>query len=214
MFARFMKIALVALMVLALPHAALAAATPQQAEKVASKMLDLTKVVDAIQTQIDATLTSMNDLAKPEGDLVAKYKTFSANVDKLDKGAQKAKSAAESAASKREQYLKEWQASQGQIQNEQLKSASEARRAELMPKIEAIKTSLGSARDTYTPFMQDLKDLKVFLGTQLNPGGVAAAAALFEKCNSAGEKVKSDLVAGNVAIKDLASSIAPSAAKK
>ena len=214
MFARVTKIALVALMVIALPNAALAAAAPEKAEKVATKMLDLTKVVDAIQTQIDATLTSMTALATPEGDLTAKYKAFSANVDKLEKGAAKAKSAAESAAAKREQYLKEWQSSQSQIQNEELKAASEARRGELMPKIEAIKSSLGSARETYGPFMQDLKDLRLFLGNQLNPGGVAAASALFEKCTAAGEKVKSDLTAGSAAIKDLASSIAPSAAAK
>ena len=214
MFARFTKIALIALMVVALPHAAMAAAAPDKAEKVAAKMTDLTKVVDAIKTQLDATLASMNDLAKPEGDLMAKYKTFSGNVDKLDKGAAKAKSAAESAAAKREDYLKEWQASQNQIQNEQLKAASEARRAELMPKIEAIKTSLTSARDPYTPFMQDLKDLKVFLGNNLNAGGVASASALFEKCNAAGEKVKSDLTTGSAAISDLAQSIAPAKTAK
>src|SRR4030095_3925405 len=62
-------------LVLAVPAVALAAA-PDKAEKVAAKMLELDKALQMANAQIDKTLTSMNAMSQPEGDLVAKYKTF------------------------------------------------------------------------------------------------------------------------------------------
>jgi chromosome segregation ATPase len=194
---------------LAVPALVLAAAPPNKAEKVAQKMLGLDKAIQQGAAQIDKTLASLNALAEPGGDLVAKYKDYSKNVDDLEKFAAKAKSNAESAAKDRDAYVAQWKASQEKIQNPQLKQASEARRAELEPKIEAIKTSLGSARETFTPFMQDLKDLRTFLANQLNPAGVAAASELITKCNASGEQVKADLSQGSTAVRDLASSIQP-----
>ena len=208
MLARFKPVLILALF-LAIPALALAAASPDKAEKVAAKMLNFDKALTAAQTQIDTTLGAMNALSNPEGDLTAKYKTFSKEVDNLQKAADKAKSNSEAATSQREAYLSQWQASQEKIQNPQLKAASEARRAELAPKIEAVKTSLTSAKDTFGPFMQDLRDLTVFLGTQLNPGGIQAASELMSKCNASGEKVKGDIAAGQESLRHLASSIAP-----
>jgi chromosome segregation ATPase len=210
---RFRQV-LVFVLAAALPMLASAAASPDKAEKVAQKMLDFDKSLAGANAQIDKTLQSMNSLKEGDGDLMSKYKTFSKEVDNLDKMSQKAKSNAEKAGSVRDQYIQDWQKSQEQIQNPQLKASSEARRAELQPKIEAIKANLGSARDTFTPFMQDLKDLKVFLANQLNPAGITSAADLMSKCNEAGEKVKGDISKASDAVKDLATTIQPGAGEK
>jgi chromosome segregation ATPase len=211
MSVRIKQFAAVAIL-FAVPALALAAAAPDKAEKVAQKMLGMDQSIQTASMHIDKTLTSLNALAQPGGDLVAKYKDFSKNIDDLDKVAQKAKSNAEAASKQREAYLAEWKANQDKIVNPELKQASEARRAELEPKVTAIKTSLGSARETFNPFLQDLKDLRTFLANQLNPGGIASANTLITKCSAAGEKVKSDLSMGSAAIKDLAASIAPGGA--
>jgi Skp family chaperone for outer membrane proteins len=188
----------------------LGAAAPNQAEKVAQKMLDFDKALTQASTQIDATLTSMNAIpTASSADLASKYKDFTSQVKKLQSMADKAKSQSAKAASQREAYLKQWQASQAKIQNPQLQAASEARRNELMPKIEAIKTSLGSAKETFTPFMQDLNDLVLYLGNNLSAGGMTGAQPLMEKCNTDGATVKTDITAGQAAIKDLANSISP-----
>ena len=208
MYARIKQFTAVALL-FAVPALAMAATPADKAEKVAQRMLELDKAIQTGATQVDKTIASLNALTQPEGDLVAKFKDYSKNVDALEKFAAKAKSNAESAAKTRDAYIQQWKASQDQIQNPSLKQASETRRAELEPKIEAIKSSLGSARESFTPFMQDLKDLRTFLANQLNPGGIAAAQSLITKCNESGEKVKSDLSQGSTAVKDLAASIAP-----
>jgi len=189
------------------------AAAPNQAEKVAQRMLKFDQALTQASTQIDATLASMNALSSASGaDLTNKYKDFANNLKKLDSMAQKAKAQSQQATAQREQYLKQWEVNQAKIQNEQLKAASQTRRDELMPKIEAIKTSLGSAKEAFGPFMQDLKDLNLYLGNNLNAQGITGASELMTKSTSAGETVKTAIQQGQAAIKDLAASISPGGA--
>ncbi len=200
------------LLVFAAPVLA-ASSAASQADKVASKMLDFDKAVGEASAQIDLTLNAMNAIAAaPGADMASKYKDFGAQVKKLQSMADKAKSRSQQATAQREDYLKEWQASQSKIQNEQLKSASEARRNELLPKIEAVKAAMGAAKDTFTPFMADLNDLNLYLGNNLNAAGVTGASSLMEKCNADGAKMKSDIATGQAALKDLATSIQPGGA--
>jgi Skp family chaperone for outer membrane proteins len=202
-------------LMLALSLSLVGAAATNQAEKVAQKMLDFDKALTQASTQIDTTLASMNAIASaPPADMATKYKDFTGQVKKLQSMADKAKSQSQKSASQREEYLKQWQASQAKIQNPQLQAASEARRNELMPKIEAIKTSLGAAKDTFAPFMQDLNDLVLYLGNNLSAGGMTGAQPLMEKCNTDGATVKTDIASGQAAIKDLANSISPGGAAK
>ena len=200
-------------LVLATALLSLGAASPDQAEKVAQKMLAFDKALTQASTQIDTTLGSMNAMTAASGsDLTAKYKAFGDQIKKMDTMAQKAKAQSEKSAQQREQYLQQWQANQAAIQNEQLKAASEARRNELLPKIEAIKTSLGAAREAYGPLMQALKDLNLYLGNNLTPAGIAGAGELMTKVNTDGASVKDNIAKGQAAIKDLAASIQPGGA--
>jgi hypothetical protein len=191
----------------------LAASGADQADKVAQKMLDFDKALGQASAQIDATLTTMNSMNGASGsDLSSKYKDFGKQVKKLEDMSNKAKAQAQKSNEQRDEYLKDWQASQANIQNEQLKAASEARRNELMPKIEAIKNSLGAARDAFTPFMQNLKDLNTYFANNLTPQGMTGASDLMGKVSAAGNTVKENIGKGQDAIKDLASSISPKAA--
>jgi Skp family chaperone for outer membrane proteins len=202
-------------LMLALSLSLVGAAAPEQAEKVAQKMLDFDKALTQASTQIDTTLNSMNAIASAApADMASKYKDFTSQVKKLQSMADKAKSQSEKSAAQREQYLKQWQASQAKIQNPELQAASEARRNELMPKIDAIKTSLGAAKTTFGPFMQDLNDLVLYFGDNLSASGMTGAKPLMEKCNTDGASVKTNIVAGQAAIKDLATSISPGAGAK
>jgi septal ring factor EnvC (AmiA/AmiB activator) len=206
---KFASTLALAVLVLAVPVLARAAADPKAAEKVAQGMTKFDQSINTASTQIESTLTAMNALTQPGANLTDAYKNFTKQVDALGKVADKAKANSQKATEQRDAYLKQWQESQAGIQNAQLKAASEARRAELMPKIEAIKGSLTSASTTFKPFHQDLKDLTVFLANALNPAGVASANELMTKCNTDGASVKADLAKASAAVKDLAGSIQP-----
>lgn len=209
MVTRFRLVSILTL-VLALPALALAAApSTNQAEKVAEGMLNFDKSLAEANAQVDATLNAMNAMTKQDGKLVDNYKIFTKEVDKLGKTAEKAKSNSLKANAQRDDFLKQWQASQETIQNPQLKASSEARRAELVPKIEAIKSSLADGAATFTPFQQNLKDLTIFLGNSLNPTTVAAASDLMAKCNADGATIKASIAKASAALQDLSGSIKP-----
>jgi chromosome segregation ATPase len=196
-----------AILILAVPALASAAMDPKAADKVAQGMLKFDQSIAQASTQLDSTLTAMNSLSAPGANLIDSYKNFTKQVDALSKMAEKTKANAQKATEQREEYLKKWQESQAGIQNAQLKAASEARRAELMPKIEAVKGSMASASATYKPLQQDLKDLTVFLANALTPSGIASASELMTKCNTEGASVKAELAKASAALKDLAGSI-------
>jgi chromosome segregation ATPase len=187
-----------------------AATAPEKAEKVAARMLKSKESIDATSAQIQATLASMNAMASAKGpDLVKRYGEFTDHVEKLESMAKKAKSNAEKARSDREAYLKKWASTQDKIQNEQLKAASKARRDELLPKIDALKDSFASVRDTFVPFMQSLKDLELFLGNDLSERGIATASNLMQKCNADGEKMKAEMARATATYEQLASELTP-----
>jgi hypothetical protein len=119
---------------------------------------------------------------------------------------------AASSSNQRDQYLAEWQKAQEKMVNPELKAAAEARRAELLPAIEEIKASLGSARSNFDPMMQNLKDLQLFLGADLNTSGLATAQNLITKCNELATNVKNDIDKGNLGLRNLAARITPGGA--
>ena len=207
------KLCLTLALMAAIALPVLAAAPTSQADKVAQKMLDFDKFLANTSTLIDNALAAMNAMNGASGpDLVNKYKEFGKQVKKLEDASAKAKEQAKKSAAQRDQYLKQWEASQATIQNEQLKAASEARRTELMPKIEAIKSSLTAARETFDPFMQNLRDLNTYLGNNLSPQGMAGTADLMGKCTTDGNSVKENIGKGREAVKDLAASFQPGGA--
>jgi len=205
----FAVLAVVAVCLISSPLA-LAQKQAGRAEKVAEGITRMQEVLNQVKGQIDTTLTSLGALGDSQGDVVKEYEGFVKEVKKTDDMAKKARSAAEKAKGKQEEYLKANQQDQAAIQNEELKAAMEARRAELEPVIEQIRTSLTSAKDDFAPWMQDLNDLKLYLGNSLNPTGIAGAQPLIEKCNTNGAKVKADIDAANTAMSDLSGRIKPS----
>lgn len=205
---RKLAFALAAIVLAATP--ALAASAPDAADKIASKMLGMTQATDAMKAQIDSVLNSLNSLTGEGGDLVAKYEAFGKEIDKTESMYKKAKSQGQKARSQRDSYLKKWESSKGKIQNEELKKASESRKAELMPIIDKLKESASGAEQTFLPFLQDLKDINLFLGNNLTPAGISSVKeTLVPKCTTDGATVKGKLDDAAAALKDLAAKIQP-----
>jgi len=206
---------LLAALVVAVSVPAMAASPSSRADKAAEGMLKLDETLKEGQGQLDAATNSLNALTGAQGsDLVKKYKEFSKQVAKTESMGKTVRSKSKDAASKREQYLKAWEQDQGKIQNEQLKAAAEARRQELLPTIDQVKTSLASAGESFGPFMQNLKDLDLFLGNDLSQAGLTAAADLIGKCNGSAAKVKTDLDQASEGMRALHARITPGGAQK
>jgi chromosome segregation ATPase len=205
----------VAALMLALVSPALGASPTSRADKTAQNMLKMQNALKAGESQIDSIITSLNGLSSAQGsDLVSRYNDFSKQVEKLDSTAKQVRKRAEKAKSEREDYLKAWQKDQNKIQNEQLKAASEAKRTELEPLLQQISESLTSGNKNFTPLLQNLKDLSLFLGNDLSERGLTTAQPMISDCNKSAELVKEDVDRANEALANLAARITPGGASK
>jgi len=200
---------------LTLTAPAMGASPTSRADKTAKNMLKMEDALKKGEAQMDSIIASLNSLSSTQGsDLVSSYTKYSKQVEELNSTAKKVKSKAEKAKAQREDYLKAWKKDQDKIQNEQLKQASESRRAELEPIIKQISSSLTSASQNFTPLLQNLNDLNLFLGNDLSAHGFASAQDLISQCNKSAEIVKQDVEKANEGLRNLAAAITPGGTAK
>ena len=200
---------------LTLTAPAMGASPTSRADKTAKNMLKMEDTLKQGAAQMDSIIASLNSLSSAQGsDLVSSYTKYSKQVEELNSTAKKVKSKAEKAKVQREDYLKAWKKDQDKIQNEQLKQASESRRAELEPIIKQISSSLTSASQNFTPLLQNLNDLNLFLGNDLSAHGFASAQDLISQCNKSAEIVKQDVEKANEGLRNLAAAITPGGTAK
>jgi len=165
-------------------------------QKGASAGKDLQVAADKINqgsAQVDSTLTALTNLVKNPGDLAAQFKRFSSEVSALQSSAKDVSSRFASMDKMGDAYFAEWDKQIALIQNEEIKSRSADRKAEVQKKFAAIKQSYHDTADEFKPFMSDLKDIQTALATDLTPGGVSAIKKVTEKAAKSGNSVKSSL---------------------
>jgi chromosome segregation ATPase len=206
---RVMILTAAALLFVAIVPAWSAKKAVNESEKIAEKLLDLDKTVKEFEAQMEKVTTSLSTLTSGQGDLKQNYMAFSKESKKMQSMANSATKSAQNAAEKREAYLKSWEENQKSIQNEQLKAAAEARRNQLLPIIDKIKTAAGTFKEKFTPFTVDLKDIETYLGNDLTPTGLNAVQPMAQKCTGDGETLKSALTEFSSGIRELAGQIGP-----
>jgi len=200
---------------LTLTAPAMGASPTSRADKTAKNMLKMEDALKQGEAKLDSIIASLNSLSSAQGsDLVSRYTKYSKQVEEMNSTAKKVKSKAEKAKAQREEYLKAWKKESGKIQNEQLKQASESRRAELEPLIKQISEGLTSASENFTPLLQNLNDLNLFLGNDLSAHGLTTAQDLISQCNKSTEIVKQDVEKANEGLRNLAAAITPGGTAK
>lgn len=150
--------------------------------------------IAALPAQIDKTLASLNDLVnKPQADLRPQFKQFNANVSEVEAAAKEIAAARRKMGEKSKEFFAEWDKQLAQINNEDIKARSEARKKDVADKMEAIKKSYTEAEVAFRPFMGELMDVRKYLSVDLTPGGVAAIKDTVAKANvdaaKLGEKI-------------------------
>jgi len=149
--------------------------------------------IDGVAGRIDATVASLNKLTSaPAGaDLRPLYKDYVSKVDALDEGAKDAKKRAEQMKAKGDAYFNEWDKQIAEMNNEEIRTQSAARRAEVKSSFQNIRTKSQTVADTYKPLMSDLQDIKTALNNDLTPGGISSIQPIADRVASQATKVKS-----------------------
>jgi hypothetical protein len=97
---------------------------------------------------------------------------------------------AEAMRTKGQDYFKEWEAEQAKINNEDIKTRSVQRRAEVEQAFSRINDKSQTLKDAYQPLMSDLKDIRTALNNDLTPGGIAAIKPIADRVAKEGVSEK------------------------
>lgn len=140
---------------------------------------------------IDATLTALNNLVNnPTGDLVPRFKAYSDAVGKLRDLATSVRDKAASMQSKGKDFFAEWDKQLATIKNEDIRTRSADRKAEVQKQFKEINDAYQKAKDEFKPFMSNLEDIQKYLGSDLTVGGIEAIKKTAAKVNDEASDVK------------------------
>lgn len=157
-------------------------------EKAGSTSASLQKAaagIDKGSTQIDTALAALTDLVNNSGaDIKPQFKKFDSSVSALQATAENVSAAAASMREKGNDYFKDWDQQLALIKNEDIKSRSAERKAEVQSKFTAVKQGFLLTGDAFKPFMSELKDIRTALTTDLTAGGLASVKEVVGKANA------------------------------
>lgn len=153
--------------------------------------------------KIDAALSALNDLVNNPSDLVAQFKKYGGAVNDLESSAKDVQSKVAAMRSKGNEYFKAWDQQTAQINNEDIKNRSAARKEEMQKKFTDIKMSYTEASEAFKPFLSDLKDIQTALSTDLTTGGVNAIKGAADKANKDAVPLKASIEELATQFKDL-----------
>jgi len=184
----------------------------QKGARAAGAMTASADTITQTSTQIEQALNALNDLVNnPQSDLRRQFRTFTAAVDTLDSRARQVSSQAEQMKSRGGAYFDRWSQELATIQNEDIRSRSEARQKEVAARFQAVAANYEQAKAKLQPFMSDLRDVQRFLGTDLTPGGIAAVKKFATKANDEAVSLRKSLGSLADEFKEMGVSLTPAA---
>ena len=163
--------------------------------------------------QIDDSLAALNDLvAHPQPDLSKQYQAFVTSVDKLDSTARDVAGKTDAMKSQGAAYFAGWDQEIATMQNEDIRSRSEARRDEVATRFARISRQYDDARTAFQPYMSDLHDVQKYLSTDLTSGGLTAIKEIAARTTQDAVPLKETMARLSEQFKELGTAMSPTTA--
>jgi chromosome segregation ATPase len=157
--------------------------------KTAERLQSLAASVNSGEARLQETLTALSNMVESPSSLPAQFKAYDRALDRLDKQAKRVNSAARSMANEVDRYMKEWSEEVAKIQNEDIRSRSDARRQQVDAQLTALRNDYQALSESFKPVMASFEDIHTALKADLTVAGVKAISAEAEKANALAEKV-------------------------
>lgn len=165
----------------------------ERKDNVTRSVADLRSELLKTRGQIDQTLNSLQQLVVASPSNISQaYKQYAQDVETLKQQARQMQRDAAEMRAQSSRWLSDWEKSQRDIQNAELKRISEQRRNEVTMRFQNINAAYDQAQASFTAFLKNLDDIKTAVGNDLTPKGVAVVAStrVVENANANGAQVK------------------------
>lgn len=150
--------------------------------------------VNKVLAQLETTVAALNDLVNaPKSDLTPQYKHFSNQVNKLEDLAKKVAARNQSMRAKTDAYFSTWERESTAIKDENIRQVSAERRAAAKASFEKMRTEVAAGKAAFTPLMDQLKDIQLYLSNDLTTAGITSCKPIAAEANANAVKVKTAL---------------------
>jgi hypothetical protein len=160
----------------------------RESTRAIQSLADTRKALVSAKSQVESTLTAMNNLSGT-GNLKTNFSRFTSAVDKTESDAARARKRAEEMRDSATQYISRWETEMQQVSNPELRASAAERRARVQSNFDDIQRTARETRDAYQPFMQDLQDVRKTLKVDLTPNGVQTVRPVMDKANADGRNL-------------------------
>jgi len=138
-----------------------------------------------MQRELDATATAVQNLASNDvTNLQAPYQVFSRAVDDLSNQLEKLSPRIQSIRERGDSYVQAWQEDLGSYQSLDIRANSAARRNEVLESFRKLNTELQAAEASLHPVLMSLKDMQLYLSTDLTASGVTSIQQQFGRIST------------------------------
>jgi len=166
----------------------------KQADKTGERINTFRNDVAQVKGAVEGSLKALSALeAAASTDPRKAYEDYAKSVDKVEAASETAKKNAEKMQAQGVAYFKEWETQLAGVKNEEIRKLATERRAKLQETFDSIKTATQNTKQSFPPFLSDLKDLRTALGADLTVQGIDAAKGTLQKTKSAGNEVQKHL---------------------
>jgi hypothetical protein len=155
--------------------------------------------------------TAALDKLTAGGNLEQSFKQYSAAVKDVEAAGNRARARAQQMRENGRQYVTNWEKETEQITNPELKAGAAVRRQKIRDNYDKIQAAGAAVRDSYQPFLRDLKDIQRVLASDLTPAGVEAASAAISKSKADGATLNERLDAAIAQLDEISGGMSSSA---
>jgi len=134
-------------------------------------------------TTMAGVVKTLNAVAKPGADMAKAFSSFEDAADRMTSQESRIRSLRASVETKKTDYLNTWQENIKAINDATLRQRAEQRRDDVVKRLQALGKQGEGLRASYDKWMTDVADVRKYLKTDLNPGGVESAADIIQRVN-------------------------------
>lgn len=146
--------------------------------------------------ELEATVAALNQLVKhPAPDLAPQYKAFTKSLAQLEATAKDVSETAARIDERSQAYFAQWDTQIAAIQNEDIKGRSSSRREAVSASFSKLQKEYGEVREEFKPLLDNLRDIRTVLGTDLTMDGLKSVADTAEDIDDDAKDVKESLQA-------------------
>lgn len=166
-----------------------------RAEKTTAKMEVVESEIRQAVVQIDATGGSLEKLITPGlSDTKGAFETYSKNVVRMEHLGEKLTKHTAEMSSRGKDYFAEWEKQGNTYTNPRIRELSEQRRADLNTIYRKISESSIGVKGWFIAYMRDIKEIQLFLSTDLTDKGIAAITPVARKAINDGTILKNGVL--------------------